>query len=208
MEDGQETQQREQGAPLPVPSPSPRPCDFTGDEKARLVLLDFKNPPTGYSVGYTRAAQEAFEDAAKAYVESKGWVPFETIQKLVPTLFAPRSWRVRRGDGSEDDGWRMASNFRANWQMNTFRRLRGEPWWRVALEKTEGSKSQIRWTFVHELRELNPSVLADDVWDMLPEHLTLPADGEEPSAEFCEYYSPAAWNLVAPSDTKLAEYKL
>ena len=92
--------------------------------------------------------------------------------------------------------------------MNTFRRIRGEPWWRVALEKVDGTKSQIRWTFVHELRELNPSVLSDDVWDMLPEHLTLPADDEEPSAEFCEHYTPEAWSLVAPSDATLSQYQI
>lgn len=193
---------------IPVESPGPRPCDFTGDEKARLVAFDFKTPPTAFSVGYTRAAQEAFEDAAKSYVESRGWVSFETMQKLVPSFFTPRAWKIRRGDGTEDDGWKLATNFRANWQMNTFRRIRGEPWWRVALEKTDGSKSQIRWCMVHELRELNPNALADDVWDMLPELLSMPAEGAEPSAEFCEYYSPSAFGLVAPSDAKLAEYKL
>jgi hypothetical protein len=60
-----------------------------------------------------------------------------------------------------------------------------------------------RWTFVHELLELNADVQTAAQFDA-----ALPQDTSEPNDQFLAKYSAAAWTLVKPWDQTLAGYKL
>jgi hypothetical protein len=179
-------------------------CDFTGEKRAQIYPVDFSKPPLSFAVGPSRAALESFQEAARAYVKEQGWVHFDEVQSMVPSFFdSGRSFNVRRSNKSEiDSGWKLASNWRINWQMNSFRKMNGEPWWRVPLEK----ESMIRWTFIHEIAELNTDMFPTDVWDMILDALKI--SDAEPNDLFLNKYSASAWHLVKPSDQVLAGYKL
>jgi hypothetical protein len=182
-------------------------CDFTGEKRAQLYSIDFY-PPLSYAVGPSREALEKFDAAARAYLEEKGWVHFDTLLSLVPSFFdVKRNWTVRRSSTDEiSGGWKLASNWRINWLMNSFRKLNGEPWYRIALEKTIDGQTFLRWTFVHELKELNLDVFPEDIWEMLCS--ALKRDESEPNDIFLQKYAAAAWSLEAPSDSALSQYKL
>lgn len=179
-------------------------CDFTGEKRAQIYPIDFSKPPLSFAVGPSRAALESFNDAARAYVKEQGWVHFDEVQTMVPSFFdSGRSFNVRRSNKSEiDSGWKLASNWRVNWQMNSFRKMNGEPWWRVPLEK----ESMIRWTFIHEIAELNTDMFPTDVWDMILDALKI--TDADPNDLFLNKYSASAWHLIKPSDQVLAGYKL
>lgn len=203
----------ESAAPAPVVPTvhdSAKPvCDFTGAERAQVFPVNHATPPLSFAVAPTRDALDAFASALAAWHAAEGHIAFSAVHDAIPTFFdARREWTVRRGNGDADGGWRVARNWRTNHAMNYFKRVRGEPWWRVALEKAADGRVSIRWCFVHELRELNPGALPDDVWDMLPEFLPLPAAGEPPSDAFLERYAAQAWDLVAPSEKALAEWAI
>lgn len=179
-------------------------CDFTGEKRAQIYPIDFSKPPLSFAVGPSRAALESFNDAARAYVKEQGWVHFDEVQTMVPSFFdSGRSFNVRRSNKSEIDfGWKLASNWRVNWQMNSFRKMNGEPWWRVPLEK----EAMIRWTFIHEIAELNTDMFPVDIWDMILDALKI--TDADPNDLFLNKYSASAWHLIKPSDQVLAGYKL
>jgi hypothetical protein len=181
-------------------------CDFTGDKRAQIYPLDFSKPPLSYAVGPSRAALESFHESVKLYIKEQGWIHFDDVLSMIPSFFdSGRVFQVRRSNKTEiDSGWKLASNWRINWQMNSFRKISGEPWWRVPLEKD----LMVRWTFVHELAELNSDMFPSDIWSMILDEILKINTESEPNDLFLTKYSASAWLLTKPSDQLLAGYKL
>jgi hypothetical protein len=180
-------------------------CDFTGEKRAQIYSFGGK-PALSFAVGPSRAALEAFDAAARAYVKEQGWLHFDEVLAAGPAFFdTGRVFSIRRSANAEvETGWKLAPNWRVNWQMNTFRRNHGEPWWRVALEK---DSTMMRWTFVHELLELNPDVLSNEELIKFSA-LVAPLATDVPNDEFLQRYSAKAWSLTKPSDALLAGYRI
>jgi len=179
-------------------------CDFTGEKRAQLYCFDYGEKPLSFAVGPSRSALEAFDAAARAHSRAMGWVHFDELLAAAPAFFDGRLFNVRRSGKTEPEhGWKLAPNWRINWRMNTFRKLNGEPWYRVALEKD----SMVRWTLVHELLELN-NVLTPEAVPKFWAFLLLSEPSPEPNDVFLSKYAAAAWTLVNPSDAVLAGYKI
>jgi hypothetical protein len=87
--------------------------------------------------------------------------------------------------------------------MGALQRLRGEPWWRVPLQRDD----KVKLALLDELRLHNPNAFADDVWDMLLKDL-VPSAGEDPSDAFLENYPARVWRMPCPGDAKLLEMRL
>ena len=191
------------------------PCDFTGAAKAQLIPVFSKSLERqlvfSYSVGFSKEALDKFKASWLWYCDLQAWVPFEKLAEVVPSLIdVKRQWIVPRSGGNKaEDGWTIAKNWRANYQVNTCRRMNGEPWYSIPLQKTEESTALTRhkWVLINDLRRLNKDALPDDIWDMVLQEV-LPRDNGEPTDMFLKKYWSAAWNLAAPSSSELEEYKL
>jgi hypothetical protein len=116
---------------------------------------------------------------------------------------ARKTWKVVRGNGDVEDGWKLARNWRVSPEMGALQRLRGEPWWRIPLQKDD----KVKLTLLDELRVHNAAAFADDVWEMLLRDI-LPAAGEEPTDAFLDHYPARVWRLPCPGDAKLLELRL
>jgi hypothetical protein len=179
-------------------------CDVCG-ATSNVQTLQFSL--LGDEVVYTCSnfkCQERLREDMKIWYSDTKQVAFYEVYESIPSLFdSNRSWTVRRSsDGQEEDGWRVVRNWRTKFTMNTFRRLRGEPWWRMPLSKGD----KLRWTMLHELEALNKGLVAEGVWAMLPAFL--PDAEPEPTDEFTSRYAAAAWYLKKPSDALLLEHRL
>lgn len=186
------------------PTDAPR-CDVCSGSVTQTLQTSFHiNSKTKvlYSCGRKACVVELKKGLLQYYAETDQ-VAFETVYDAIPSFFdANRSWTVRRADGTVEDGWKVVRNWRTIHSVNTFRKLKGEPWWRMPLYKGD----KIRHSFVHELQELNKGLVADGVWAMLPQFLT--ESPAQPTAEFLKHYAAEAWELPHPTDAQLGEYAL
>jgi hypothetical protein len=140
-----------------------------------------------------------FDSSVQFFNKNEGRIPLQHILRTVPAFFDVK-YSVRRSSGELDEGWTIPSNWSSLYEFNTLQKLRGEPWWRVVLQKD----SQIRHTFLHELRELNPDALGEE-WEFVVS--LLPAVPETPNEIFLQFYEASAWKRVNPSDKDLIELR-
>lgn len=182
-------------------------CDFCGHARSQLFRFDIKEPVRSLSVCAAARCNSAFEKSFDRFAEDARRVRFSTVAHVVPSLFDyKRSWTIVRGNGDIDPGWRVARNWRSNPDMGMFYTQRGEPWWRIPLQKD----SKVRLCLLADLRRLNADALAEDVWEMLTGGV-LPnfADTDaEPSDEFLLHYPGKYFTSECPGDEALGAIML
>ena len=146
-----------------------------------------------------------FQESVSRFYAEEQRVPLQVIENAVPSLLdTRRSWKVVRGNGEVDDGWKVVRNWRVAPDMGALQRLRGEPWWRIPLQKGD----KVRLTLLEELRQQNAGALAEDAWEMLLGGV-LPAVAEgEPNDTFLEFYPARVWRMTCPGDSKLLELRI
>ena len=143
-------------------------------------------------------------ESKSKFFANEGRVPLEVVEASLPSMIdARKTWKVVRGNGDVEDGWKLARNWRVSPEMGALQRLRGEPWWRIPLQKDD----KVKLTLLDELRVHNAAAFADDVWEMLLRDI-LPAAGEEPTDAFLDHYPARVWRLPCPGDAKLLELRL
>ena len=188
-----------------VHTPSQTACDFCGAPRSQRYKFDLGSTACRELRVCASAKCDALWSESKTkFFADEGRVPLEVLEASVPGLVDPkRSWKVVRGSGDVEDGWRLARNWRVSPEMGALQRLRGEPWWRVPLQRED----KVKLALLDELRVHNRDAFADDVWDMLLKDV-VPAAGEEPSDAFLEFYPARVWRLPCPGDAKLLELRL
>jgi hypothetical protein len=138
-----------------------------------------------------------FDSSVQFFNKHEGRVPLQQLLRTVPQFFE-LSFTIRRSNGDLDEGWKLPGTWNSNYEFNTLQKLRGEPWWRVVIQKDE----KVRHTFLHELRELNAESLGDE-WDLL--FSLLPPGPKEPTEQFLNFYDASVWTLSNPNDQQLVE---
>jgi hypothetical protein len=140
-----------------------------------------------------------FDSSVQFFNKNEGRIPLQHIHRTVPAFF-DLSFTIRRSSGELDGGWKIPSNWSSMYEFNTLQKLRGEPWWRVVLQKD----AQIRHTFLHELKELNAEALGEE-WDLV--NSLLPQTPETPNETFLQFYDASAWKKSNPTDKDLIELR-
>lgn len=180
-------------------------CDFCGNSRSQRFKFDLGN--TGIRelrVCAFKSCDDSFTASKTAFLAKSDRIPLETIESVIPSfLDSKRTWRVLRGSGELEDGWKIARNWRVAPEVGSLCKLRGEPWWRIPLCKED----KVRLTLLSELRTHNASALATDVWDMLLKDI-LPQPAEEPNESFLENYPAKVWRMECPGDAKLLELRI
>lgn len=192
----------------PHASATSKACDVCGTTAA-LQTISFSVTQANEQVIYictSKKCQDQLKQQLVQYYAETDQIPFSVLYESLPVLLdTNRSWTVRRSsDGAQEDGWKVLKNWRANFALNTFKKLRGEPWWRIPLKNGD----KIRYTMVHELQDLNTSALDEGVWSMLPTLLPEVAEDSQPTEEFLKHYVAEAWYLKEPSDALLSQYRI
>lgn len=178
-------------------------CDFCGNPKSQKFKFDLTGD-RHIRVCASAECDSQFQLARLDFCARENRVPFEMIQDSVPTFLDPKkSWKVVRGSGEIEDGWKVARNWRVSTEYGMLSTLRGEPWYRIPLVKDD----KVRLCLITELREHNEDVLALDVWDMLQNDI-LPKQPEEPTDAFLDMYSAKAWTMKPVTEEKLKEMRL
>lgn len=180
-------------------------CDFCGAPRSQRYKFDISSGAIReLRVCASSKCDENFIKSKIQFYEKEKRVPFEVLQDKLPGLLDPkRSWKVMRGNGTLEDGWKIARNWRVACEMSSLSTLRGEPWWRIPLQNND----KVRLTLLHELKEYNQDAFADDVWDMLLQDL-LPQAAEEPNEIFLEYYPAKVYKLKNPLEVNLLELRI
>jgi hypothetical protein len=140
-----------------------------------------------------------FDSSVQFFNKNEGRIPLQHVLRTVPKFF-DINFTVRRSSGELDGGWQIPLNWTSNYEFNSLQKLRGEPWWRIPLQKDK----QVRHTFLHELRELNSEALGEE-WDMV--FSLLPTKSDTPSETFLQFYEASAWKVTNPSDKELLELR-
>jgi len=180
-------------------------CDFCGAARSQRYKFDLGSTQfRELRVCASAKCDALWTESKSKFFAEEGRVPLEVFESALPGLLDPkRSWKVVRGSGEVEDGWKLARNWRVSPEMGALQRLRGEPWWRIPLQRED----KVKLALLDELRIQNPTAFADDVWDMLLKDL-VPSAGEEPTDAFLEFYPARVWRLQCPGDAKLLELRL
>jgi hypothetical protein len=177
----------------------PTECDFCGAKPVQCHKFDVETDPELSArflfVCSKFECQEKLDASIVAFNKNERRISLVRIQRSLPSIFT-KTFSIRRSNGDVDEGWAIPTEWASRQELNTLQCLRGEPWWRIVLQKGES----IRHTFLHELQELNPD--AEDCATLMS---LLPPAKEEPDAEFLEYYAKEVWNIPNPSDKFLAQ---
>lgn len=180
-------------------------CDFCDNARSQRYKFDITSGPSReLRVCASAKCDENFTLSKIEFYKTENRVPFEILHDKLPGILDPkRTWKVMRGNGTLEDGWKIARNWRVSCDMSSLSTLRGEPWWRIPLQNND----KVRLTLLHELKEFNKDAFADDVWDMLLKDI-LPSFAEEPSEEFLSHYPAKVWKLSNPLEATLLEVRL
>lgn len=142
-----------------------------------------------------------FDSSIQFFNKHEGRVPLQHVLRTVPSFFEAK-FTIRRSNGDLDQGWKIPSTWNTHYEFNTLQKLRGEPWWRVIVQ----NEGKVRHTFLHELKELNPSVLESETdWDLL--FSLLPLSQQEPTENFLQFYDAKVWSLKNPCDQELTKLR-
>ena len=179
-------------------------CDFCDCKNASVQRFRFdvdtpEQPCRELFVCSESECNSVFDSSIQFFNKNEGRIPLQHVLRTVPTFFEV-SFTVRRSNGELDEGWKIPSNWSLAYEFNTLLKLRGEPWWRVVLQKDQ----QIRHTFLHELEELNKEALGEE-WEMILS--LLPVAAEKSNETFLQFYDPSVWTLSKPSDKQLLELR-
>lgn len=179
-------------------------CDFCESKNATVQRFRFdvdtpEQPCRELCVCSESECNGMFDSSVQFFNKNEGRIPLQHVLRTVPKFF-DINFTVRRSSGELDGGWQIPLNWTSNYEFNSLQKLRGEPWWRIPLQKDK----QVRHTFLHELRELNSEALGEE-WDMV--FSLLPVTLESPSETFLQFYEPSAWKLSTPSDKELLELR-
>jgi len=179
-------------------------CDFcdcknAGVQRFRFDVDTAEQPCRELFVCSESECNSVFDNSVQFFNKNEGRVPLQHVLRTTPTFFEV-PFTIRRSNGELDEDWKIPSNWSLAYEFNTLLKLRGEPWWRVILQKDQ----QVRHTFLHELKELNKEALGDE-WDMILS--LLPAPAEKPNETFLQFYDESAWMLPNPSDKDLFELR-
>jgi len=188
-----------------VHAPGQTACDFCGASRSQRYKFDLGSTACReLRVCASSKCDGLWTESKSKFFADEGRVPLEVVESALPGfLDTKRAWRVVRGSGDVEDGWKLARNWRVSPEMGALQRLRGEPWWRVPLQRDD----KVKLALLDELRLHNPNAFADDVWDMLLKDL-VPSAGEDPSDAFLENYPARVWRVPCPGDAKLLEMRL
>lgn len=183
---------------------SPTTCDFCDKSGAQQHKFDFEEDCLERSARYllacsTAECQEKLEASIMSFNKNEGRIPLQRIQRAIPTFFTVE-FSVRRTSGDLDEGWTLPPQWAFRTELSTLQRLRGEPWWRVILQKGD----QIRHTMLHELHTLNKERLDEEEWTAL--FALLPPKGEV-SEVFKDFYDASVWSLETPTDAELLKLR-
>lgn len=180
-------------------------CDFCGAPRSQRYRFDLGSASCRELRVCASSKCDALWSESKAkFFAQQGRVPLETFDSTLPSLLdCKRTWNVVRGSGDVESGWKLARNWRVSPEMGALQRLRGEPWWRIPLQKDD----KVKLALLDELRVHNPDAFAQDIWDMLLNDI-VPRAGEEPNDDFLASYPARVWNLPCPGDAKLLELRL
>jgi hypothetical protein len=180
-------------------------CDFCGNPRSQKYKFDISSGTSReLRVCSSSKCDTEFSKSRLEFLRKENRIPFEDIQDSLPGLLDPkRQWKVMRGNGTLEDNWKIARNWRVACEMSSLSTLRGEPWWRIPLQNND----KVRLTLIQELNEFNKDAFAEDVWDMLLKDI-LPSFSEEPSETFLEFYPAKVWKLSNPSEAKLLELRI
>ncbi len=191
--------------PYQRPDTSPATCDFCDGDSAQQHKFDFEEDCLQRSARYLLACskegcQEKLEASIISFNKSEGRIPLHRIQRSVPSFFDVE-FNVRRTSGDIDVGWKLPPHWASRVELSTLQKLRGEPWWRVVLQKGD----QIRHTMLHELHILNEEKLEKEEWNAL--FSLLPQKEDSPTEVFKEFYDASVWSLQTPTDAELLKLR-
>jgi hypothetical protein len=179
----------------------PTECDFCGAKPVQCHKFDVETDPELSArflfVCTSFECQEKLDASIVAFNKNEKRISLVRVQRSLPSIFT-KTFTIRRSSGEVDEGWSIPAEWASRQELNTLQCLRGEPWWRIVLQKGDS----VRHTFLHELQELNAG--AED-WAAL--NSLLPQAKEHPDAEFLEYYPKEAWDLKNPTDKHLASLR-
>jgi hypothetical protein len=182
---------------------TPTTCDFCGSKPVQAFKFDlelsFNSEPVSARTLFvceSYECQEKLDASIVAFNKNEGRIPLTRVQRACPKMLL-LTYTVRRSNGEVDEGWSVPIDWASRCEFSTLQRMRGEPWWRIVLQKGQS----IRHTFVHELRELNADKLDKEEWDAV--FATLPLKPTTPEDTFLEFYRAEDWTLEAPSDKQL-----
>jgi hypothetical protein len=183
----------------------PTTCDFCGSLGVQQYKFDFEidclERPARYLLACSsHECQEKLDASIVSFNKNEGRIPLQRIQRSVPGFFALQ-FSIRRTSGEEDEGWTLPLAWAARAELSTLQKLRGEPWWRVILQKGE----QIRHTMLHEIHALNKDKLDEEEWNAL--FALLPPKEDQPNDTFKEFYDASVWSLDAPTDADLLKLR-
>ena len=186
-------------------TPSQTDCDFCGVARSQRYKVDISSgTPRELRVCASSKCDAMFQESLQRFYVAENRVPLQLVESAVPSFLDPkRTWKVVRGTGDVEDGWKVARNWRVAPDMGALQHLRGEPWWRIPLQKDD----KVRLALLDELRMHNSSALAEDTWEMLLTGV-LPNQGEEPNDTFLENYPARVWRMPCPGDAKLLELRI
>ena len=188
-----------------VHTPTQTACDLCGAARSQRYKFDLgSNACRELRVCAAPKCDALWNESKSKFFANEGRVPLEVVEASLSSMIDARKvWKVVRGNGDVEDGWKLARNWRVSPEMGALQRLRGEPWWRIPLQKDD----KVKLTLLDELRVHNANAFADDVWDMLLKDILPPAE-EEPSDAFLDHYPARVWRLACPGDAKLLELRL
>jgi hypothetical protein len=183
----------------------PTTCDFCGGTGAQQHKFDFEEDCLERSARYLLACnsiecQEKLEASIVSFNKHEARIPLQRVQRSVPAFFSVE-FSVRRTSGDIDVGWTLPPSWASRTELSTIQKLRGEPWWRVVLQKGE----QVRHTMLHELHTLNKERLEEEEWNAL--FALLPPKEDQPSDVFKEFYDASVWSLETPTDAELLKLR-
>ena len=174
----------------------PQTCDFCSATTAQVYKFDLDDPeiPPRYLLACSRYhCQENLEASIKSFNTAEGRIPLTRVQRAEPNFFSLK-FTIRRSSGELDEEWTIPQDWASKQEFSTLQTLRGEPWWRIILIKN----NQMRYTFLHELQELNTGKDID--WEAIKS--VLPPKPPIPSV-FLDFYHEENYALETPSDKDL-----
>lgn len=182
-------------------------CDFCSSFRSQKYKFDVcvdKESVRELRVCSNLSCDESFQKSRLKFFELENRVPFELLASKVPSFLDPKkTWKVLRGNGDVEEGWKIARNWRVSTELGCLYTIRSEPWYRIPL--LNGDK--IKLTLLSELRFYNSESFPEDIWDMIFMDV-LPPKHEQPSDVFMQYYPAKLWNLQEVFDEKLKEMRL
>jgi len=189
-----------------VHAPNAIECDFCGSQRSQRYKMDIASGPCReLRVCASAKCDARFLESVSCFYAEEERVPLQVVENAVPSLLdSRRTWKVVRGNGDVDDGWKVIRNWRVAPDMGALQRLRGEPWWRIPLQKGD----KVRLTLLEELRTQNGACLAEDAWDMLLKGVLPTFEDKDPTDTFLQFYPARVWRVPCPGDAKLLELRI